>query len=106
MSPLEKSCYGVLLALAISFGGAIYHASLTRVSALEQQTRDLEKDAKDRIVSDQVALAEVKADLKYLRQALDRIEHKLEIIPLIPPPGSQFTPRQRSGAPPFSLQGP
>lgn len=93
MTPLEKVFYGLLLALATSFGSIIYHTAVTRVAALESQTKEIEQEAKARVIADQIVITEMRVDLKYLRQALDRIERKLDTLPaaaVISKPITQF----------------
>jgi uncharacterized coiled-coil protein SlyX len=78
MTSFEKTFYALILALATSFGSLVYYAAITRVAALEAQAQDTAQETKTRTVSDQVALTELRTDIKYMRQALDRIEQKLE----------------------------
>jgi len=86
MSPLEKTFYGLLLIIVLSFGGVIYSNTLGRITTLEVQSLERDKENKARVILDQVVITELKADLRYMRLSMERIESKLDLPPT-PPKG-------------------
>ena len=81
MTSLEKIFYGLLLSLALSFGGLVYHNALARISILEAYASELGNEVKERAITDLVAITELRTDLKYVRQVAEKIERKLDSLP-------------------------
>ena len=93
MTNLEKVFYGLLLSLAISFGSLVYHNAIARIGTLETHAAELKNEVKERIVTDAVAIAEIRRDIKYLVEIVARIDRKLDVVP---PPPKQRPPRPSS----------
>ena len=101
MTPQEKTFYGLMILAATTFGGMVYKTQTDRIGVLEA-TAETHKAQR---TSDQITLAEVRLDLKYTREAMERVERKLDALILPPVSRPPALPKLYS-VPQTPLQGP
>ena len=89
MSPIEKTFYGLILTGALTFGGMLYKFQTDRIGVLEAHAESV----KIQRALDQVTLARMELDLKYVRLSMERMEQKLDTL-ILPPILAPHTPRR------------
>ena len=80
MSQIDKTLLGLLLIAATTFGGIVYANAINRIAVLEVHAVEMNKEARER---DTILLAYT-IDMKYIREAVSRIERKLNTGPPLP----------------------
>lgn len=110
MSTAEKAFYGLLLLAATTFGGIVYKNALDRVSVLEAFAQEVTRDARSR----DTILSGIVIELRFSKDALDRIERRLELVPpktvstlpSVPLKSPLVTPLESRELPRPRIQGP